>query len=691
MKLHHLVVVAPLVATLAACSSDSDYDFAASEAERAAQLAAANPPQALFSPDPAAPVLPFPNSLFFNGSTDGNLNIPVAASADQSLSNPSVALNQSDGFSTTSPIVTSISEALNPESLRIGETIRIFEVNTAQGIAVTGINAELSNPQQIVARELNGQLLLIPTVPLKPKTDYLVLLTNGITDVDDMPLQPSFAYSLLKGDVELESGLEPLRLATGTQLAAAQGAGVDPATVALSWVFKTQSIREVLQAVKDQSTAGTLVLDNAMTTTAAIGAQGKADIYIGSLDVPYYQTAVAIDSDPSIPANAAPALNSFWKNASDAVVGAIGANGTPDYAPVATSTETIPVLMSVPNATSASAGNMPANGWPVTIFQHGITRNRADMLALADAMADAGRVLIAIDMPMHGVTDSSNPLHADNTPFNERERTFNIDVAANPSTDGQMAVEDAASTGPDGQVDDSGTHFYNLSNLANSRDNLRQAVADLFVLTASIGSAQVQGLQLNAGNMTYVGHSLGAIAGGTMLSYEPAYQSATLAMPGGGIAQLLANSARFGPVINAGLATAGIETGSADYNSFLIAAQTLVDSADPINHAATLAASGNTRIHMIEVIDDQVIPNNVATAPLSGTDPLARLMGLTQIDASAAGSALVKFSAGDHGSILDPTSSLAATVEMQTQTAAFAASQGTQLPVTNAGVIQTIE
>lgn len=693
MKLQHLLVVAPLVATLAACSSDSNYDFVASEADRAAQVAAANPPEALFNPSTA--VLPFPNNLLFVGTVDGTLNIPIAPTADQSLSNPQVALNQSDGFSTTSPLITTVSESLDPATLLIGDTIRIFEVITDGGIGVGAITSELSSPL-IVAVESNGQLALIPTVPLKPKTNYMVVLTSGITDVDGMSLQPSFVYSLLKGDVVLTNpDLEGLRLATASQLGTAnRDAAIDPATVALTWVFKTQTIREVLQAVKDQSAAGALALGNsgANTGAAGIGGQGKADIYVGALAVPYYLTAVEDDEDPQTPIDPVPALNGFWKNASNSVVGAIGGSGGPEYAPIATTIETIPVLMSVPNATSANGGNMPANGWPVTIFQHGINRFRTDMLALADAMADAGRVVIAIDMPMHGLTDLTSPFHAENSPFGERERTFNIDAAVNPLAEGETAAEDAATTGPDGKIDDSGTHFINLTNLANSRDNFRQAVADLFVLSASIGSAQVEGVQLDASNLTFVGHSLGGIVGSTMLSYDSSFQAATLAMPGGGIAQILTNSPRFAPTINAGLAANGVEVGSADYNRFFIAAQTLVDSGDPINHASILADSGNIPIHMIEVIGDGVIPNNVATAPLSGTDPLARLMGLTQVDASTSGSALVKFTEGDHGSILNPATSPAATVEMQTQTAFFAASSGTQLPINNENnVIQAVE
>lgn len=687
MKLHPSLLGLPLLATLAACSSDSNYDFDASQDALDAQIIAASPPQALFNPDPAAPVLPFPNNLFFLGSLDGTLNIPLAEDDDQTLGNPRVALNQVDGFSTTAPIVTAVSETLKPESLVLGDTVRVFEVTTQAVLAVTSIIEELNDPLTMAVQEVGGQLVLVPRVPLKPKTDYLVVLTNGITDVDDMPLQASLVYGTLKGDTVLTNpSLEGLRQATASHLAALNGAaGIDPATVVLSWVFKTQSIRDVLQQVKDQTIASNLLLGDSAQTTAAVGLQGKADIFVGSLEVPYYQTAVGGDGNP------VPALNSYWQNASANVVGAINESGTPDYAPVATGTETIPVIMTVPNTIALSGGTMPGDGWPVTVFQHGITGNRTQMLALADAMADAGRVLIAIDMPMHGLIDNTIPFHADNTPFDERERTFNIDATVNPLAEGVEADEDAPTTGPDGQTDTSGTHFYNLQNLANSRDNLRQAVADLFVLSASLNSAQVENVSLNVNNLTFVGHSLGSIVGTTMLSYDSSFQAATLAMPGSGVARLLSNSEQFGPVINGGLAAAGIETGSVAYESFLTAAQTLVDSGDPVNHATTLAQSGNTALHIIEVIGDTVIPNEVATAPLSGTEPLARLLNLQPTAASSATGGLVRFSAGDHGSIIRPTASLAATIEMQIQTATFAASLGASLPVTDTSVIQAVE
>lgn len=689
MNTNFCMLSLPLLLAITACSSDSNFDFEASQAALEEQTRSTSPPQALFSPDPTNPILPLPNNLFFQGSDDGTLNFPIGADDDQTLANPLAALNQMDGFSTVAPISTAMSEPLAQASLRLGDTIRIFEVQTIGGLAVAGVDAEVTAPGSILPQAVGEQLVLLPGIPLKPQTDYLVMLTNGITDVDDMPLQASLVYGLLKGDTELTNpSLEPLRLATGSHLAAAQAfANVDPSTVALSWVFRTQSIRDVLQAVKDQSNPGTLTLQplTAPSNTTPLGGSGRANIYVGTLELPYYQSAPN-GPDPT------PALAGFWQNADNNVVGTFDTAGAPDYTPVATSTQTVPVIMSVPNSTSMSQGVMPAEGWPVTVFQHGITRNRLDVLTIADAMADVGRVVIGIDMPLHGITDSDSPFHASQSETDaDMERTFDLDIVVNSPADGEEPDPNAPESGPDGNIDDSGEFFYNLSSLPTARDNLRQAVADLFVLGASIEGAQAEGLILNSGNITFYGQSLGGIVGTTVLAFDDRYQAASIAVAGGGIAQLLANSDSFGPVISSGLEAAGVETGSAQFNAFLLAAQTLVDSGDPINHAPTIAENSPVRLHLIEVIDDAVIPNFVPTAPLSGTRPLARVLNVLQTDTSTTENALVRFSEGDHGSILGSPASLAATVEMQTQVALFALTQGAQLTITNTEVIAPVE
>jgi hypothetical protein len=89
---------------------------------------------------------------------------------------------------------------------------------------------------------------------------------------------------------------------------------------------------------------------------------------------------------------------------------------------------------------------------------------------------------------------------------------------------------------------------------------------------------------------------------------------------------------------------------------------------------------------------DQVIPNSVATAPLSGTEPLIAALNLTPITAttqSATGiRGVVRFTQGNHGSLLDPTQAPAVTVEMQTEMASMLVSGGTVVQVANPSVIK---
>jgi len=679
MKKQYLYLLAPLFIGLHACSSDSDYDFDAEDEARAPALAAAAAPEATFVIKEDEKIIPFPNSVLFGGSEDGTLNAPAEDPED--LSDPTVALNMMDGFSTISPIVTPISNALDADSLVMGDTIRVFLLDTDDAGSVTGLGTEIA-PASMLATQSGGNLVLLPLTPLQGASDYAVFLTNGISGENGKPLESALTYRLIRGNTELTgatAGLEPIRQITrplidlfeAANLSGTVGGESTPLTarnISMSWSFRTQSIREVLQAVKDISGPSALQVGPTGQNTSAIGLQGKADIYIGALSVPYYQTAA------NSPQEAGVALNSFWKDSAGNVV----TRYSPTPAP--TGSETIPVMMSVPNASSAGGGDEPDNGWPVTIYMHGITRNRTDMLAVADAMADAGIAVIAIDIPMHGLTDSSNPFHADNTPAAERERTFGIDVVT-VDADGNVTAAE-----PDGTADPSGQHFYNLSNLVNARDNLRQGAADLMVLSASLQG--IQGVKLDLSRKTFIGHSLGGMIGTTFLSYDDSFSAASIAMSGAGIAQLLVHSDSFGPILNGGLEAAGLETGSADYQQFLTVAQTVIDSGDPINHASFIPAAAVPAVHFMEVVGDHVIPNLVATAPLSGTEPMARELGLTAVDADTTGSALVRFSAGNHGSIINPAESLETTVEMQRQVATFAASQGQDIDIEDMSVIQ---
>ncbi len=619
--------------------------------------------------DLTAGILPFPSNLVFNGSADGTLNIPVDDPAD--FSDPKVAMNALDGFSTVAPMSTTFSGAIDATTLTPA-TVRVFEV-TLSGIggAVTGITRELGFGTEFVATlssvdSTNSTLVILPTVPLNSSTSYMVMLTDGIKSVDGRSPQTSAHYLIAKTPNSLigtpAEALEGVRQLVNFQELNLAGAGVDTNTVILSWTFTTQSVGVVLTSARTAATGAAANFTAIGTTFSLLGDVGPdlANVYAGTLDVPYYlKNANTSPLDP---------LQSFWQ-------GVGGSNLTfLNTSPVATSTETIPLLLSIPKTGSAP--------WPVVIFQHGITSNRTSMLAAADALASAGFAVVAIDLPLHGLAPTS-PL------YSGIERTFDLDLVNNTT----------GAAGSDTVADSSGTHFINLSSLLTSRDNVRQAVADLFALTDALTAMDYNGggADFDTSNIYFVGHSLGGIVGGTFLALEPRVKSAVLGMPGGGIAKLLDGSATFGPRIAAGLAGNGVVKGTATYESFLGATQTVIDSGDPINYATTVGTGRG--MLLFEVLGDQVVPNNVMAdapvgtvpSPLAGTDPLAFFMGLQSLSTTTTGTDLqaqLRFISGDHSSILDPTGDALVTSVMQTAMATFLATDGATVTVSDPSVLE---
>ncbi len=672
--------------------------------------------------DPTNAVVPFPTNLLLSGTTDLTLNIPVADPTN--LGDPQVALNALDGFGTVAPWSTTFSAPPKASSITGGPSgsVRLFEVTlTGPGGGVTSVVRELQSPSEFVVAlapsDTTGRTLaIVPTKPLQQLTSYMaVLLGNGgvqtpsagpsITDANGNDITPDQTYFLSKRtsplcvnnastDPLLDSptacALEPLRELTNSQEAAAASAGVDASRIALSWVATTQSITPVMQAVlsrieQEPASSAITVVPTGLSLTM-LGAPGDASVYVGVMSDPYYLEAPTA-ADPLAP------LHDVWHAAPGAYVPPFDAAGLDPTStnvtfanpfPIATSTQIIPVVMSVPN------GTPPKSGWPVVVFQHGITRNRTDVFAISGALAQIGYAAIAIDAPLHGITDKTSPFYDNQLVaavpgLVTNERTFDLDLSNNTTQ----------APGPDGVIDASGTYFINLNSLLTSRDNLRQANADLLELTDAIVKGNVSGVALDGSSVEFVGQSLGSIIGTAFLGIEPHVNVGVLNVPGGGVARLLDASPAFGPSIHAGLAQAGLTQGTPQYDAFFVAAQTVVDSGDSINFA--FATAGKALLAQEVVGDathpsDQVIPNTVPGAPLSGTEPLLSALGLTSIFQTTQAAQIrgvVRFTQGAHGSLLDPTSSPAVTAEMQGEMASMIFSRGTTVVVANPSVIVT--
>jgi hypothetical protein len=165
-------------------------------------------------------------------------------------------------------------------------------------------------------------------------------------------------------------------------------------------------------------------------------------------------------------------------------------------------------------------------------------------------------------------------------------------------------------------------------------------------------------------------------------------RSATMSSPFATWSRILADpeAVDFGAPVRAGLSAAGLAQGTVGFDNFVRDLQTIVDSADSANYAA--AATALHPIHVIEILGDTFAPNGP-------TDFIAGLWGLADVTAADpvlfdAGGArgIVRFTSGEHASLLDPTPAPAVTAEMQTQMVTFAVTDGTTIAISDTSLVQ---
>ena len=352
-----------------------------------------------------------------------------------------------------------------------------------------------------------------------------------------------------------------------------------------------------------------------------------------------------------------------------AVVGNHTAGQTPndDHSPLhpcrVQANLTIPLFLTVPNA--ASGHSEPVAGWPVVIFQHGLRGNRSQSAAVAAAYASQGFAVAAIDIPLHGITDIASPLYQ-----GPNERTFNLDLVNN--------ANDAR--GADGIIDGSGTHIINLTSLLTSRENLRQprSTSCSSRLRCRRSTRRRHGSG-HDGATSIRGISLGAIVARWRIARLDTL-SAYLNVPGGGIANLLRESGRCRR-----RSTRDSPRGRSQIRRSTSILPRRTDGGGlrrPINHVA--AAFAARPILVTQVCNDTVVPNT-ATQRLINAAPFIKASAAGPHAVAAGSGRWVHFLSGSHGSLLDPTASLAVTTEMQTHAASLVASGGAAFVITPAG------
>ncbi len=619
---------------------------------------------ALYAPPPYD-VVPYPNDIYN----------PAAAGAGRTLAVPvritsplAAAVNTLDGFSTVAAITAPFNAPIDPDTLipfnplAPTGTETVFVLDATRGVPLIP-GAHYSVGLSGATGTNDSVLEITPLQTLAPKTTHVFVLTSGIRSTHGVAAGADQAFGAVR-DAHLAGldsvpgtpELDPLFPAITPLIDAAAGLlGIPGSSVAVAWSATTQSVSDVLEAVQAGATAMPHQIVPMGITTAhlGLGLPGAAALYTGWMQIPYY-------GDPG------DVLGSFWVNSELMPPTAANPHPLPRGGLLR-----IPVLASLPGR-----GNAPDAGWPVVLYQHGVTSNRTTLAAIADAFASAGFAMVAIDLPLHGVTDAGNPFYqGPGSLFGNNERHFHLDN-----------VGPLGSLVPDGQIDD-GWHIFNVANPLNARDHARQAVADLFHLIRTVPAMDFDGNgvpDLDGNRIHFLGVSLGAIFGTPFVGLNTEFSTATLSSAGGPFSEFLVDpmAITFGRPIRAAVEAAGLPFGTVGFHNFVRDLQTVLDPIDPLNYAA--AAAANHPIHLIGVRED-------ASVPVSLVDNVAGIMGLADITGTAVDPSgvrgIVRFNRGVHSSILNPAD-LAVTVEMQAQAVTFAASGGTIIRIGNPEIVQ---
>ncbi len=595
--------------------------------------------------DPANNIIPFPNDIL--NPTGKQVTLPVPPDAGL-LTQLYTGLNTLDGFSTTAPIVSEfgtetgalIQGKLPGTPYNLGATSPINMLAVASSGADAGIplnafacvNCTVS-PTLIDGGTKPETLEIVPRVPLTERTQYAAYITTDLTDNLSKNVIPSPAFALARSSAPLfangkstvslltdaQAGqLEQLRLGLKPLFDQLAAGGLPRKKVALAWAFTTQSTVSILAQIHAAPTVAQVpatplwVADITATVTAQLDALG----------VPHAAVAA------------------FWAGEILDLWALNSTHFTPGLADAVA--KKMPFVMAIP------AGTAPANGWPVTIFGHGLTGNKTNAYAIANTLALAGQVTIAIDEPWHGdrntcigfghylnlataqtlFTDAyacSNPTTQSCNAAGRCQLTNRGTAActfADPTSDLVCLAAGQGACAPDNHCEGTGAGFaagvtvapgvtipvsgWNLLNLVDffaTRDNIRQQVISHGQLARVIATAGPAGInttppgtavKLDPTKISYVGQSLGSFLGALYTAVAPEVGNTALDVAGSDWVLNLLTSPSFAAQKNAfiaGLAAQGIAQNSPTYDQFLGIAKWIIDPADPVNAAYYLTHS----------------------------------------------------------------------------------------------------
>lgn len=606
--------------------------------------------------DPGKSIIPFPNNLLIDRAT-GTVNLP--AQCGESATGAALrqlVLNKLDGFGTfKSAMRITLTEAVDMTSL----TDNIVMYRRATGAVPVDPAAATKIPLVFIPGKTTrfsadcasnsevDSLTIVPRVPLSARSTYVVAVLKGVKTASGTEFGASSTWGLVRqkaNPVTVENGeiisertpLSPAKPEDKATLlgldllwkAHAQAMGFAEAAtgkarsdISLAWEFTTQTTTAPL----DPSVAGTPAanLPKAAISGVTIIASNSADAVThiaGVLEDPAtFNAPAGVCAAPpagigcaSIGAVhngvvTAPIYQSPSANPLGGAAPPVPGPWSSPVAPIKLGDGSLQLRITIPD------GAMPAGGWPTAVFGHGLGGNRLYAYLLAPQLARAGFATVAIDFVAHG----------------QRAVQINNAAAAGCATPSTYRTPQCYAP-------------FLSTNLAATRDNIRQTVLDMQTVIQSLklctSPTACGGLQVNPAKIGYIGISLGGIVGAVLVATASDIKAAVLNVPGAGLVDILENTDTL-PIrcsLVDGLIDAGIVMGAKSnpptytmgacttpawraqpgYQSFANIARWILDSSDNANFASRLAAP--PRRFLIQKVNGDTVVPNIATDQLGG-------------------------------------------------------------------------
>jgi Pla-1/cef family extracellular lipase len=572
--------------------------------------------------DPANAIISVPNDLLFSGTLDGTLNLPVEDPLNGS--DPLVALSALDGWSTVNPFTIDIDfpagTSLSGNSVSNPASVRIFEALMGGDIgcevvplgAACLVVSELTFGVDFISQKSGASIVVIPLIPLKGKTSYILALTNNLQDDSGKAIAGSGTYESVRQNIneyplasDAQRGLQAIINSYENAIVAA-GAVHD--SLIYTMVMTTQSTTDVLFTAKALLAAPLAqggippvisVTDTTISVAQAFAMQGlvlpanlqalysTANLWSGSVTLPYY-LGVPTPENPMAP------INDWWRSLCDsgAMLAGLAAEN-PAAIPAGPLSESDGVCIAVSESAGLSAPGLrdlssvmeldternltkfspvPA---PKAMMPLDVQLTTPDISPTTDAVRASFGLPVLTSIPpggwpivmlQHGITSKKEDMLAMTGILSTIGfATIAIDHPLHGSRGFDITGPDNI---PDG-IDDinassvSADQYMNLASLLTTRDNLRQSTVDMLGLRLSLSTIP----NVNGTNVHFLGHSLGAITGINFLALANtplnpaldalfAVSSNSLAMPGIMVANFLMESPAFGDLIKSSLTLA---------------------------------------------------------------------------------------------------------------------------------------